>query len=340
MKIKDVWYFNCKQKNEDFLQPDFFAPISHIGLYCEIDELAYPLTVSVVGYCKGNPVLEKNIEISGGGQSEDVYISTAGKAALIKIAEKQDCYPDRIRVSCTSGGKHGELDKMCEYSVLSGEISDFDGNPFPSAVILYRYNFGDGPFCIGAWTDKKGFYAVKVPNGVYNAFYADDNSYGKGSLECWGWHIIVDRDETVNIKIGSGEVYSLNVFTDNGGFNNLFLSFRPMVYYKKDEYKISVGNIELNVTDIAPELEAEDISVTVNGEKCRVISAQRIYETADNGFAMPMYIVQTAKPANVDLSDKQTAILEYDTKDRLPQRAASLGFTQFYYKDSFALGLQ
>ena len=24
MKIKDVWYFNCKQGKEEFLQPDFF----------------------------------------------------------------------------------------------------------------------------------------------------------------------------------------------------------------------------------------------------------------------------------------------------------------------------
>lgn len=23
MKIKDVWYFNCKQGKEEFLQPDF-----------------------------------------------------------------------------------------------------------------------------------------------------------------------------------------------------------------------------------------------------------------------------------------------------------------------------
>ena len=340
MQVKDVWYFNCKQEKDDFLQSDHFEPSSHIGLYCELDGLAYPLKVLVSGYCNDAPVFGRDIEILGEEQPEGVYVKVSGKAVLIKIGTSEDCCPDRIRASCISGEERSELDKKCEYSVLSGKVTDFDGKPFPSAVILHRYNFGEGPFHIGAWTDRNGCYSLKVPNGLYNAFYADDDSYGKGSLECWGWHIIVDRDERLDIKIGSGEVYSLSVFTDNGGFNNLFLAFRPMLYYKKDEYKMSIGNSEYNVTDIAPELKAEDIAVTVNGEKCTVISAQKIYETADNGYAMPMYIVQAAKPVNVDLSDKQTVTLEYDTRDKFPNRAASFGFTQFYYKDAFALGLK
>ena len=55
--------------------------------------------------------------------------------------------------------------------------------------------------------------------------YADDNIYGVSSLECWGWNIIADRDETIDLKIDSGEVYSLNVGVSNGGMNTLFLSF-------------------------------------------------------------------------------------------------------------------
>lgn len=51
---------------------------------------------------------------------------------------------------------------------------------------------------------------------------------------------------------------------------------------------------------------------------------------------MPMYIVQVPKPLDCDLTDKQTVILEYDTKDRLEKRAASRGFVQFYYKDGLA----
>lgn len=336
MKIKDVWYFNCKQGKEEFLQSDFFSTSSHIGIYCEFTELTFPLTISVCGYCGTSLVFEKNTEIANDGLSGGIYIKAAEKNALIKIGETKDCYPDFIHVSCTSGSQHSELDKKCGYSVISGNVSNFDGKPFPSAVMLYRYGFEDGPYIIGTWTDKCGSYSLKIPNGLYNAVYSDDSSYGSGSLECWGWHFIADRDETVNLKIGSGEVYSLNVFTDNGGINNLFLSFRPMLYYKKDEYEVILGKNKFNVTDIAPELETDDITVTINGKSSRVISLQKIYETADDGFSMPMYIVQVSKPLDCDLTDKQTVILEYDTKDRLEKRAASRGFVQFYYKDGLA----
>ena len=109
-----------------------------------------------------------------------------------------------------------------------------------------------------------------------------------------------------------------------------------MLYYKKDEYDVIFGKNKFNVTDIAPELETDDITVTINGKSSRVISLQKIYETADDGFSMPMYIVQVPKPLDCDLTDKQTVILEYDTKDRLEKRAASRGFVQFYYKDGLA----
>lgn len=340
MKIKDVWYFNCKQNKNEFLQPDFFTTSSHIGLYCEFNKPIFPLTVLVKAYCNEKLVFENNVYIPDNKCSEKFYIKSTETTALIKINETHNCYPDRIYVSCVSDSQSYEFNKKCEYSILSGKSTDFDGTPFPSAVILYRYGFEDGPFIIGAWTDKNGNYSLKVPNGLYNALYADDNSYGKSSLECWGWHLIIDNNETINLKIGSGEVYSLNVFTDNGGIKNIFLTFRPMIYYKKNEYDISVGNHKFNVTDIAPELEIEDVSVTINGKNCNVISIQKIYETYEDSYAMPMYIVQVPKLTDTDLSDKQTVILDYDTKKRLPNRASSRGFTQFYYKDGLATALK
>ncbi len=98
----------------------------------------------------------------------------------------------------------------CAYARLHGRITDFDGNPFPAPLLLSRIGFADAPY-MGVWSDRNGEYSVVVPTGCYNAFYVDDNSYGKSTLENWSWHMIVDRDEEHNFKVGNGEVYSLTV---------------------------------------------------------------------------------------------------------------------------------
>jgi len=45
--------------------------------------------------------------------------------------------------------------------------------------------------------------------------------------------------------------------------------------------------------------------------------------------------VQIPRQLYADCLDKQTIVLEYDTKDRGNGRACSRGFTQFFYKDGF-----
>lgn len=254
---------------------------------------------------------------------------------MFKIREDKDCEPDMLRVIYEAGGKSETFETECKYYTFSGQVSDFDGKPFPAVVMLYRYGFDAAPFIMGTWTDLNGRYSLRVPAGSYNAIYSDDNSYGISSLECWGWNIIADRDEVIDLKIGNGEVYSLNVSVNNGGVQTLFLTFRPMVYFKKEEYDTVVGEEKVHITDVAPEIAKEDVTVYVNGRKTDVISLQKLYEASPDGLHLPMYMVQIPREMHPDCLDKQTVVLEYDTKDRGNGRACSRGFTQFFYKDGF-----
>ena len=116
------------------------------------------------------------------------------------------------------------------FTVLRRAIGEFRpdvihfhwANPFPAAVVFMRKAFGGNCPCIGCWSDKDGKYSVTVPNGLYCAFYVEDNSYKESTLENWSWRMFVDRDEVHDFKIGTGEVYGLSVWEDTGGRDILF----------------------------------------------------------------------------------------------------------------------
>lgn len=335
MKVKDVWYFYYAQKESEILQPEFAKPESHVGIYCEFKELVYPMSFHVTALCKGEVMFEKEVTVSGDGDDGDVLVRHDIYAAVIKFGVNIDCEPDIMRVTYETEGKTKTFEKECKYYTFSGRIVDFDAKPFPAVVLLQRYGFEDAPFLLGTWTDQDGNYSFRVPDGAYNTMYSDDNTYGKSSLECWGWNVIADRDEVIDLKIGNGEVYSLNVSVNNGGMQTLFLTFRPMIYFKKEEYSTVVGEESIYVSDFAPEIAKEDVTVYVNGRKTELLSLQKIYEASLEGWFVPMYMAQIPREMYEDCLDKQTIVLEYDTKDRGNGRACSRGFTHFYYKDGF-----
>ena len=335
MKVKDVWYFNYTQKESEILQPELVIPESHVGIYCEFEELVFPVSFHILGMCKGEVMFEKDVAVFGNGDDADAYVRRDGYGVVFKIREETDCEPDFMKVTYEPGGKTETFETECKYYTFSGQVSDFDGKPFPAVVMLYRYGFDEPPFIMGTWTDLNGKYSLRVPAGSYNAMYSDDNSYGISSLECWGWNIIADRDEVIDLKIGNGEVYSLNVSVNNGGMQTLFLTFRPMIYFKKEDYRTTVGDESIYVSDFAPEIAKEDVTVYVNGRKTEVLSLQKLYEASLEGWYVPMYMVQIPRELYGDCLDKQTIVLEYDTKDRGNGRACSRGFTQFFYKDGF-----
>lgn len=343
MKI-EAWWFENKQKPEEMLQPEW-SPKTHFGVYAEIEDLVYPLTLCVTARTGDLVLYQKEFVLEGGGQTGDSYESDCygGGLNFTGFAQEVAGLPEEMFVEIKMPGKTYRERIVCEYVRLHGKITDFEGKPFPAAVMLARIGFAGGS-SMGVWSNPGGEYSIVVPKGCYNTFYVDDNSYGNTSLENWSWHMIVDRDERHDFKVGNGEVYSLSVWSNNGGSSTLFFWFRPMILHslKKEEYEITINGEKRTVTDISPELEAGDLTVTLNGKTLPVLSLQKIYETG-NSYTMPSYIVQTARSNGLLTTGKQTVIVEYDTAKRgggQAYTARSQGRCQFYYKDMSALGLR
>lgn len=339
MKI-DAWWFENKQDASEFLQPEVFVPKTCFGVYAELDKIAYPFTVKVVAELDGKQLHCGEFTIKSGNEAYETYEArrTDSTFTLKALAENISGLPDKISVEIEVGGKRYAETVKCEYARLYGKITDFDGKPFPALVEMDRVGF-DKDISIGVWSDKNGMYSAVVPKGCYNAFWIDDESYGKTSLESWCWHMLIDGDEEINFKIGNGEVYSLSVWCNNGGGQTLFFYFRPMILGKKSEYDVEINGQSRTVNDISPELEAEDITVTLNGRELKIISLQRVYETAEN-YVMPAYILQTERPSGA--VGKQTAVVEYNNEKRsaeLGYTAQSQGRVQFYFRDSNCLTL-
>ncbi|MBQ8604127.1 MAG: carboxypeptidase regulatory-like domain-containing protein [Oscillospiraceae bacterium] len=301
-------------------------------MYCEYNELSFPLRITVTAYSDNNISVEKTVILNGENPNNEEYnFVLKDKSFLLEVwCDAVSILPDKLYAKIQTTTGETEIQQDCEYATIKGKITDFDGKPFPASVQFFRYGFSY-PHRMGVWSDSEGNYSVTVPKGRYNAIFVDDDSYRKSTLENWCWNMIIDCDETLDFKVGTGEIYSLTPWFSNGGMPVMFLYFRPMILGYKREYKMRINSSEYNIIDIAPQLEPKDIKVTANNKDLQIISLQTIYETCD-GMAMPAYILQVEKPRYS--AEKQRVTVEYCT-DAEGYTAASQGRCQFYFKDSF-----
>ena len=238
--------------------------------------------------------------------------------------------PDKIIVTIKSPEEERTKEITCRYHKLSGKVTDFNGNPFKAYIIICPDAFAEAG--IGILCDSSGDYEIEVPERTYNSVVAVDKSYGTKSLEAWGWHIIMDSDQRLDFKLGTGEVYNLNVWANNGGGSSYFISFRPMVLFKHNKFPINLNEKEFMCSDLDPILELADITVKVNGKKAEIISLQKYYETGTLETALPAYVVQVSKKG-LEITGKQTVMVEYKKETEISGRKVvcnSMGYFQFY----------
>ena len=329
----EAWWFENEQKSEEILQPDWFSPKTHCGIYIELEKIKFPFRLSIETFCKREKKFFKSLNINNIESTEDYDILIKDNALLIKIFAKNiRGLPDFIFVTIEMQGQIYSEEIECKYSLIQGSTMDFKGNPFPAAVVFMRKAFGGKCPYIGVWSNKSGKYSIRVPNGLYCAFYVEDNSYKKSTLENWSWKMYVDRDEIHDFKIGTGEVYGLSVREDTGGGNFLFLYFRPMILpqIRMQEYIIKLNGIDRKVIDIQPDLEEKDLQVFIDKKKAKLLSLQKIYETGryseGNHIIVIAYIAQIEKP--ILAKGKHTIIVEYHTMGKY--KSQSQGRTNFF----------
>jgi len=332
----DLWWYTAPEIGDipDHARLMNFAPRTQFGLYVECAEAAFPLTAVLRAFDEGgNVIYMKDTTVEEGAAAADtLQVGTAH--ILLKD------YPEKIAEPCSlaavlrdaSGGVQ-EFTSPCIYHRISGKLVDFDGSPLQAAFVANRYGFQAD---MGAYSRADGSFEAVLPAGVYNNFLADDSTYATSTLENWCWHMIVDRDEELTLKIGNGEVYSLHAWPSCGGQPTMFLAFRPMALTGFDngapkQYMKEIDGAPFPVIDAAPPLTGQDISVYLNGVPARVTALQQYYEVGAQ--AMPCCLVQV-DISGFDPFGKQEIVLEYDSP---ASGARSQGRTQVYLHSKISL---
>ncbi len=281
----------------------------------------------------GSVIYENQIEIVGGELVESLLVRQIEQAAEFGhpayfdyhtrngffVLEHQvvpmEVSPSSIEITIESaeGVRTKKID--CSYRKLWGRVTDFDGKPFRAFVWINPDNFGSSA---AVWCDSAGYYEIELPERTYNNIAVDDESYGRSTLESWAWHIIMDQDQQLNFKVGTGEVYNLNVWPNNGGGPTYFISFRPMVLVPQQQgatrgYDTTINGRRVKVSDLDPGLEIDDIRVKVNGSEMKILSLQKYYETFLGDTAAPAYIIQ-ASSKGIAANGKKTIVVEYEVE--------------------------
>jgi len=282
----------------------------------------------------GKKVYERTFDVKKEDESEkDFSVEYRGDFFKLKSRVKYlDELPDRIIVTLISPEGTQTKEINCRYHKLYGKITDFEGNPFKAFISIRPDGFS---FANSIWTDKKGYYEIYLPQRTYNDITVVNRAYAVKVLEAWGWHIIHDKDQRLDFKVGTGEVYNLNVWANNGGGSTLFISFRPMVLDKSknpNKYNVNIGGKKFDINDITYELKPEDITVKINGKESEIFSVQKYYETVTPDRGMVSYLLQVNRKGWTT-PGKQTVVVEYDKeieKNGKTIKCTSMGVFQFY----------
>lgn len=326
------WYnipkdsMNLKMMNQTF---HFYSTIE---VYGKSNQDSFTLKIEVYQE-DDNKVFEEEFFIKNKKADKDCQLSFNNDFfKLVYPVEYAEKNPDKIILTISDSNGQRSKEIQCRYNKLHGRIYDFDGNPFKAFVTIRSNDFN---FNTSIWSDSLGYYEIELPERTYNDIAVVDEDYGIKVAEAWAWHIIMDTDQKMDFKIGTGEVYNLNVWSNNGGGNAYFVSFRPMSIHlfknAENTQEITVTGKKFNFNNLTPYLKIENLKVIVNGKECNIISMQEYFETAD-GFASKAYLLQIDKKG-ISKTGKQNLMLEFDAREKIDGKELkhnAVGYFQFY----------
>ena len=145
-----------------------------------------------------------------------------------------------------------------ETIVISGKVTDFEGNPIDSAIVeLFHADFSTA---YSTYSDENGNYKLTdVKKGKYLAMYVlrpkeypRKNAVPKEEmrLEFWAWNVIADRDLEINPRYHRLELYGLNAFMPIGSGTGIWLYARPMSLGKLLEYDSEIYTDKSKIDEI------------------------------------------------------------------------------------------
>lgn len=211
-----------------------------------------------------------------------------------------------------------------EYFVVSGKVTNFDGQPLDSVTIRLKNKAFENIY--ETLSDKDGNYSMEVRKGDYYCLYAIKlPEYRINRLEYWTWNVPVHKDITINPQYDQMEIYGINVFEPQVTPQETYMIyFRPMSLSKTlqfaSEQEVSKKEFETvkqaeslldssdKLINMSPDsISSEELTIEINGVDSKIVGINKITEYA-RGFNMYGYCVQILKPDN----KAENSELEYD----------------------------
>lgn len=276
-----------------------------------------PADIDICATAAGRKLYEQAYTINDSNDSCDYEILQKDNRILFTgFADDIQGLPDKMIIGLRTQTNRYQKTVRLSYAQISGKTTDFQGIPFPTAIVFLRKLYGGKIPSFGVWSDSNGAYSVTVPTGMYDSFYVCDSSYGKTSLENWSWNMLVDSDEIHNFKVGNGEVYNLSAKKENDILN---ISFRPMILpsIRYEERTVFIDDELYFLIDIQPDITFKDIIVTVDGKVVPIISLEKGYEKIFYNGNKTALIIYNMKVRIGEPSEKKSLIiLEYQTNNQ------------------------
>lgn len=181
---------------------------------------------------------------------------------------------------------------------IFGRVTDFKNQPIEGASIELK----DAHFetVAQAASGKDGAYVLTAKKGSYMALLAVKD-YQIRFLEYWAWSVPAFGDLEINPRFDKLEIYGINAWRPHGGYPSYMIYFRPMSLTRIIKKITEAGGMKnfqkLPHLDMAPELSANDLVVTIDGQAVNILKVNKILEAAGPGQDMTGYIIQTNLPA-------------------------------------------
>ena len=261
---------------------------------------------------KGNIVFAKSQEVKR--VEEDKYDYVIVQFWL----EDKIPFPEKALVEITTEKGSFQKEITLKFARIYGRSTNFDGSPRKDYIVANDNGFEN---VYAATCYENGYYEMVLPQRTYNTIIANNETYGKTTLETWLWNFTACEDTELNFQVASLEVYNLYVWPNNGGARTVFISFRPMSVHRANQIdknkdgeldakeiaaaKLSITEEEFKAhpfSGLAPILDENKVKVFLDGEEVKVVSvkpyAEYVYTKEDKNYYQTAYIVQALRGKN------------------------------------------
>ena len=118
-----------------------------------------------------------------------------------------------------------------------------------------------------------------------------------------------------------------------GGDNDGFRPMELVLGMKNEKTTVHLNGRDFQIGIWIPELEINDVQVTINGKDTEILSFQKYYETGSSNAGCIAYIIQVKRSDEHGLTGKQTVMVSYEKTLEIGAKKRvvnSVGSYQFY----------